>query len=283
MKKLVKNDKIVKPVFIVGTARSGTQEIYKLFSKHRDLCYFEHYVSKFWMKPFMFKLLPIFLKYQRSRYGIRRPRATQGIVWDRFDSPINYVDEKNATKEVTNYYYSAIEAELKAFKAKRFVGKHTRLCTSIKWVNAMFPDAFYVVVWRDPKDTVNLIHRQLEKWRDLPPQHAYTHNYKGHHSILEKFGENTTHRMEAYIKFFNYQKDCMQNDLHVIKNKMIEIKFEDFQDSPKKTIKELYEFTELDWYKKLERIIPEKIEVKTNNTWKDLLPEEKTILEKVFP
>ena len=76
--------KFDKPIFIIGTSRSGTNILYKLFTTHRDTAYFENYSSRFYKKPFMFRFIPMLMKYQKLKYKIDRPKTSEGWVWDRF-------------------------------------------------------------------------------------------------------------------------------------------------------------------------------------------------------
>ena len=73
----------------------------------------------------------------------------------------------------------------------------------------------------------------------------------------------------------------MNDNLKFIKNK-IEIDYEDFVKNPRNELKKLYKFVGLDWYKELENEIPEILELKNNEKWKQLPEDEQLMLEKAF-
>ena len=72
----------------------------------------------------MFKLIPTLNAYRKLRFGISRPKQSEGTVWNRFYHHLEHLDETHVNDEIKKYYHSVIKAELKAFKANRFVNKN---------------------------------------------------------------------------------------------------------------------------------------------------------------
>lgn len=274
--------KIDRPIFIIGTQRSGTTILYRLFTKHKDTAYFEHYCDKLYTHSLLFPLIPYLFRYQKLRYKITRPIPKEGDVWDRFFDPLECLNENHVEEKIKKYYYSAIKSELKAFKATRFVNKEPMNCYRIRWINSMFPDAFYIIIWRDPKAVIYSMYKLLEKARALFNRRGkkYVHGY-GPNTLMEKFGKDVS-ILETYINYYNFLKDQIIKDLPVIKNKLIEINYEDFVETPREIITNLYDFTELKWYPKLNEQIPEVLERNNNNKWKSLPQKEKQILQNAF-
>lgn len=274
------NYKIFKPIFIIGTSRSGTNILYKLFTSHKDTAYFENNSSSYYLRPEMFKFIPLKIKFQKLRYGNQRPKTSEGWVWDRFYTPLQYLEEFHATDEIKNYYYNAIKYQLKAFNAKRFVGSNPRNCMRIKWLNHMFPDAFYVVITRDTKSVINSMYqvltRKKKKWgtKFLDPPSSL----RGYGHIKKILGENDSD-MKTCMDWYELYHHTLHKDLPIVSERTIHVKYEEFVKDSRNTIKKLYEFTNLDWYNELEKSIPEHVDLTRNERWK-LLPEtEKKILE----
>jgi len=264
--------KFKEPIFILNPSRSGTTVLYRLFASHKDTAYFERYNAKLYKHPSLLRFVPLLLKYQKLRYKTVRPIASEGMIWIRFFSPIEYLDESHATEEVKNYYYNAIKYQLKAFNATRFVSKNPRSCMRIKWINAMFPNAVYIVVKRDKKAIISSMYRKLQLkeklWRKKFPN--TTKNFLGSYAIIKKrLGEDISD-LQACIGYHELYQNALNKDLPVISDRTITIQYEDYVKDPRNTIKKLYEFTHLEWYDELEEFIPKQLKLGNDEKWKTL-------------
>lgn len=264
---------IIKPIFIIGNNRSGTNILYKLFTEHKDTAYFENYSSRYYKRPNMFKFIPLLKKFQKFRYGIERPKRSEGWVWDRYYTLIQYLEEKHATEEIQNYYFNAIKYQLKAFNANRFVSSNPRSSMRIKWLNKMFPDAYYIIITRDKKSVISsmyqVITKKRKKWGDKFLEYPST--LRGYGYVKKQLNENCSD-MQTCIDFYELYQKSLNQDLPLISEKTIHVKYEDFIKDSRNTIKKLYQFSKLNWYDGLEKLIPEQLDLSRNDRWK-LLPE----------
>ena len=274
---------IVKPIFILGVARSGTTILNRLFIQHKDTAYFENYSSRYYRKPYMFRFIPLLKKYQEFRYKISRPEPSEGWVFDRFYRHLDYLDESNVTKKIKEYYYNSIKYQLKAFKVNRFVNKNPRSCLRIKWLNAMFPDAYYIVINREPKPIISSMYEQLKKWKNDPVERNRDLKYRdsGYGHIIDKLGKNKN-ELEVCFNYYNTLRTNLENDLHIIRDRTIVIDYEKFVEQTREHMKKLYKFTELQWYDQLEEKIPKKLISNNNEKWKKLPKNEIEKLESFF-
>jgi len=227
----------------------------------------------------MFRFIPLLIKYSKIRYNIDRPKTSEGWIWDRFYTPLQYLDESHATKKIKNYYYEAIKYQLKAFNATRFVGSNPRNCMRINWLNEMFPNAYYIIISRDTKSVINsmyqVITKKRKKWGSKflePPS-----TLRGYGHIKKVLGVNTSD-MKTCIDWYELYKNTLNKDLPTVSNRTIHVKYEDFVKDSKNTIKKLYKFTNLDWYDELNKLIPEHVDLSRNERWKLLPEKEKKIL-----
>ena len=265
---------IKNPIFIIGTTRSGTNILYKLFTSHKNTAYFENYSSRFYKRPMMFRLIPLLKKYQKIRYKIDRPKTSEGWVWDRFYTPLKYLDESNVTEEIKNYYYNAIKYQLKAFNATRFVGSNPRNSMRVRWLNHMFPDAFFIIITREKKSVISsmyqLITKKRKKWGDKflePPS-----TLRGYGHAKKILGENVSD-MQTCIQWYELYRNTLKNDLPLVSDRTIHVNYEDFIKDYKNTIKKLYDFTNLKWYDEIEKqFMKHKVDLTRNERWK-LLPD----------
>ena len=268
--------RITKPIFIIGVQRSGTTVLDNLFTRHKDTAFFEGFCNKYYASPWKFWTIPI----QVKRYK-HRPPSTEGRVWRRYFSEIDYVDETKLTDEMRNYYYSAIKAELRAFNAKRFVNKNPSHCLRLRWLDAMFPDAMYILIRRDSKAVVNSIYQKMQDYWEMQLKTEYEHGYKGYVAIKEVFGRDVS-RLEACINFYNYIRTALDKDIPLIRERLAEVRYEEFVASPREELARLYEFAGLSWYGELQEQIPETLSLENNTKWQRLPAKERTILENAF-
>ncbi|HKU50400.1 MAG TPA: sulfotransferase [Nitrososphaera sp.] len=269
---------ISRPIFIIGIQRSGTTILDNLFTRHKETAFFEGFCNRYYMSPWKFRLIP----FQVRRYKAR-PASTEGRVWRRYFREIDYVDETMLTDEMRRYYYSAIRAELAAFRAKRFVNKNPSHCLRLRWLDAMFPDAMYILIWREPKAVVNSIYRKMLSYWEMQLNTEYEHGYKGYVTIKEVFGKQVS-KLESCINFYKYNREMLEKDLPIISSeRLTRVSYEEFIERPRQELARLYDFAGLSWYDGLEKYVPEKLILENNSKWEALAERDREILETAFP
>jgi len=274
--------KIVNPVFIIGIQRSGTTILYDLFAKHRDVAYCEMFSSIMCNKPYLFKMIPALLKLQRIQKGRDfRPIPNEGRIWRRFFSEIEYLDQHQVTGEIKDYYYSAIRYQLKAFGVGRFVSKNPANCLRIKWIDKMFPDARYVIIWRDPASVVSSIFRKMNRRWEYESDHIYEHGYKGYVTVKERFGKDVS-KIQACVNYYNHLRSKLLDDFHVIEDRSVTISYEDLVQNPRVILRMLYEHTGLEWYDGLKEAIPDRLKTDMNQQWMCMSEVEQEVLRNNF-
>lgn len=263
--------KIKKPIFILAPARSGTTIFYNLFTRHRNTAFPEHFADKYWETPWKFRFVPLMLKQQIFRYK-KKPLPHEGKFWHKFHEQSTYLTESDVSKKEQDYIYSVIRTQLKAFKADRFVDRVHDFCLRIRFMNELFPDAFYIILRRDPKAVVS------SQYRLLIGDWEKGDNYG---RVIEKFSNNFS-KIQTCINYYKYFVNTMEKEIHIVKNNTAEIRYEDLVNDPQKELKKLYEFTELCWYNELEKEIPKVLKSGNDEKWKNLSENEKKILEEAF-
>lgn len=265
---------IIKPIFILAPARSGTTIFYNLFTRHKDTAYPEHFLDKYWLTSWKIRLIPLMVKQQIWRYK-KRPLPHEGKFWRKFYPYSTQLNESNLNYTEKNYIYSVIKAELKAFRAKRFVDRSHDFMLQIKFLNALFPDAYYIIINRDPKAVVNSIFTMMKSdWNPKKEENTYG-------KVVEKFCKNVL-LLQGCINYYNYYIDTMKKDLSIIRNRIIQVSYENFVKDPRDQLKKIFEFTEISWYNDLKNEIPKVLELKNNEKWKILSESEQEILNKAF-
>lgn len=265
---------IKEPIFILAPARSGTTIFYNLFTRHKNTCFPEHFIDKYWNTSWKFRFIPIMVKQQMIRYKIR-PLPHEGRFWRKFHSFSTYLDERSISLNEKKYIFSAIKAEMKAFKAERFVDRVHDHMLQIRFLNALFPDAFYIVLSRDPRAIVNSQYTLMKKDWNL------SYNKETYGDVITKFGKGES-LLDDCINYYKYYTSTMKKDLLIVKSRTIEVKYEKFVNNPRVELKKIFNFTNLEWYDDLENQIPDILELKNNQKWLQLPESEKNILQKEF-
>jgi hypothetical protein len=269
--------KIKKPIFIIAPSRSGSTIFYDLFTRHKDTSFPEHFADKYWQSPWKFRFIPLMLKQQIIRYKIR-PLPHEGKFWRKFHPEDGqYLTENDIVKGEKKYLDSAISAQLKAFHAKRFVDRLHDFCIRLKFTNALYPDAYYIILHRDPKSVISSQYRKMiGDWKN-----ESTGKAKDYGAVIEKFDQNNS-KFESCINYYKYYIKARDTDLHIIKERTTEVYYDVFVRNPRKELKRLYDFTELNWYDKLDEEIPETLETSNDEKWKTLPEKEKELLISTF-
>lgn len=175
------NVKIDRPIFIVGTGRSGTTIFYNLICGHGDLGWFyENWltyhtripslISLFASLIILYKLPPISTRYRKRGWF---PKPSEAYpVWDMFHPVENGAASPPFTEEDVDLanvelMRSVIKKHLYYSKTSRFVSKNTRNSRRMRYLHKIFPDALFIHVIRDGRAVANsLLH--VGFWSDLP-------------------------------------------------------------------------------------------------------------------
>jgi len=271
--------KFKEPIFVIGVSRSGTSILSELITQHKDTAYFENYSSYLYKHPGLFRFIPLLKKYQKFRYKIDRPKRSEGWVWDRFFNQLEHLDESHATEEIKNYYYNAIEHQLRAFNATRFVVDNPRNCMRIRWLNRMFPNAFYIIISRDKKSVISSMYQQLKRKKEMRGDKFLDgpNNLRGYGHIKKMLGKNCSD-LQTCINYYELYRNTLNKDLPIVSDRVKTINYEEFVLHSRDTIKKVFEFIHLQWYDELNKLIPENLQIHYNEKWKLLPDNEKKIL-----
>ena len=264
---------IKKPIFILNPARSGSTIFYNLFTRHKDTAFPEHYIDKYWKSSIMINFIPMLVKIQQWRYKQRSlPHA--GIFWRKYHGSNQVLTEKDVKKDEVKFIHKIIRTQLNAFNAKRFVSRAHDSCLRVGYLNKIFPDAYFVVLRRDPKAVVCSEYTLMKKDWDF----NYDKNTYG--NVIEHF-KTSESKLETCINYYKFYINTMNDGLRSCDRK-VEVRYENFVKDPRQELKKLFNFVKLDWYDELEESVPEVLELKNDEKWKKLPEKERSILELAF-
>ena len=271
----MKNTKIKKPIFILGHNRSGKSVLSEQFTEFTNISYFEHYSNKLHNHPELFPLIPSLFKYRKLRFGKMKSRPSEGLVWKKFGPNWEYLTEKDVTKKIQNYYYSAIKYQLKAFDTNRFINEHPSHCLRIRWLNEMFPDALYIVTKRNPKEIVlSLREKILYRTKNFSEKHVPWYDNP------KKFESGNI--LQDCIDFYNYVEDFLKKDVKLIQKRIVFVDFKNLINNTKTELEKLYKFTNIQVDNSLIDKIPNKINIENSIKFENISDKDKKLLDIAF-
>ena len=167
-------DSLNRPLFIVGCGRSGTTIVYELLCEHPELAWFSNYADRWPAIPQLEALTGL-----RNIGAIRRsptrfaPLPVEGYaLWDRCgpqdapqrNAPLTRAD---ANPEQAQRVRDFVAAHVRYHRGRRFINKNTRNSRRVAYLDAIFPDALFLHVIRDPRAVVASL-LAVHWWPDLP-------------------------------------------------------------------------------------------------------------------
>jgi len=203
----LKDATLKKPIFMIGCPRSGTTLAVKLFDKHSDVTDW----------------------------------SEAGHIWD----PYNYYDAEadhqwgvdKITEKDRKRLHSVFEHYRQINGKERFINKHPRNSIRLDYIEAIFPDAYYIHVIRDGRAVVNSIIDNIEK---RPERQGFPYgnfckppNWREY--LNEDIVTQSAHQWDEIVKYILDRKDSLGN-------RYIEIKYEDLCVNTRDTYKALYDF-----------------------------------------
>ena len=169
----MRTDGLKPPLFIVGCGRSGTTIVYELLCEHPDLAWFSNYAERWPAFPPLEALSKL-----RDIGAIRRspsrfvPLPVEGhALWDRRgpqdarhrNAPLTAAD---VDAEHAQRMGDLVAAHVKYHPGRRFINKNTRNSRRVLYLDAIFPDALFLHVIRDPRAVVASL-LAVHWWPDL--------------------------------------------------------------------------------------------------------------------
>jgi hypothetical protein len=184
-------DEIDRPIFVIGTGRSGTTLFFQLLGFHPDLAWFSTYGNYFYRRSW-----PALLSRLRDLPGIDRvlppearftpkPTESYGIlneVTNHLFTADRRLDASDATPEITERFRQRVLAYLRLQGKPRFANKHTGFART-SFLRTIFPSARFIHVYRDGRAVASSLIRvdwwkELESWHWGPMRPEYAEEYE---------------------------------------------------------------------------------------------------------
>ena len=279
---------IIKPIFIIGTGRSGTTIFHRIFSHHSEVAWLSSRLSnKYPHKPqFNQKLMqgidyPVIGPFLRKRFLTGEAYDFWETYTRGFTEPCRDLTAADVTDKVKKDVRRAIAQTLTS-KRNRLLVKITGW-PRIGFLQEIFPDARFIHVKRDERSVVNSL-LNIDWWSGWQGPHNW------------RWGELTPAQKESWLYFdqsfvalacieMQILADAMERAKQGVTNDNFrEIDYDHLCAEPVRTYQEMVNFCDLDWTPDFAQVVQRQTMRNTNYKWQeDLNLEQQRILDHFFP
>lgn len=270
----VKSDGLEAPFFVVGCGRSGTTIVYELLCEHPDLAWFSNHAERLPAFPHLEALTRLWgigaLRHSRSRLATRPVEGH--ALWDRSgprearhrNAPLTAadVDAEHATrvKEI-------VAAHVRYHRGRRFINKNTRNSRRVLYLDAIFPDAKFLHVIRDPRAVVASL-LAVHWWPDLPLW------WSENRTPRALAADGATPEAVAAEHWVRSVERLLADARCLPSSRYLEIRYEAFTESPRAVLSRICEFAGLSLSPRIAESVRRRTIASQNVKYKSQLGEE---------
>jgi hypothetical protein len=250
---------VERPIFIVGPHRSGTTLLYRTLARHPDLSYFTRADRRFrWFPPLADLAI--------WREDDPKPVEAQGI-WDRVRRGDDDHLGASAARDVDREWYRRLVARTVVHRGgRRFVAKYPRLSLRTGWLDAVFPDAFFVHMARDWRAVVNSTVDRKDK------RHNHGGGWFGVRPTGWRDWESEPHDLQATRTFVAVTRE-LERAAPEFGDRWIHVEYAELCERPLDVVRNLLERVGLSWTPEFEGLLREQRFANANAKWRSAISE----------
>jgi hypothetical protein len=170
-------DPIDRPIFILGSGRSGTTLLLDILTKHPDLAWISNIGDLHPDRPWLSTLARVWdiptlgpkiagripaLLHSDETIRVYYYCGIHNLHWVKQDA----LTEADITPKESKCFKELIEQNLKFRGKTRFINKNTNNCMRVRYLKGIFPDAKFVHILRDGRAVANSLYH-VKWWKDL--------------------------------------------------------------------------------------------------------------------
>jgi hypothetical protein len=254
-----------KPILIIGSPGSGTTLLYQTLSSHRDVAYITHNMFRAGLRRHgrllgdRRKALFVFQNLIHRDPNSNLPHEAD-VLWMTYFGYYNYMTEKDYSEEMAAYFRKKVLQVQNIWGRSRFVNKNLQNSFRVRLLNAIFPDAKFVHIIRDGRAVAFSI---LNKKEDSATSPILLAGFK---DILGKKYESDRSELYNYgLAWAEYVRKAREASTFG-QDRYYEVCYENLVAEPRKELRKIIDFCELDWYPKLDEKVP--LTQNMNEKWK---------------
>ncbi len=279
--------KIEKPIFIIGCHRSGTTILYDTLAKHPDLAYFTNASSFLPNTPIAIHNLGKMLgldKVEQERFiedgiNVSSSSPSEGIrIWENFlplraDFSLHLTDAYE-NPQMEDYLKMTIKKHLKLFNRSRFMNKNPDNSTRVRYIQKLFPDAFFIHIVRDGRAVCNSLIRARQKAIDFfGADHPHANHYAG--KEWEELTSALGYKWDlssfptAGVIWSEILRIVEKDSQFIDSDHYMMFRFEDFVDRPLDYCEKIIRFCQLDWTNSIQQVFEHEASKINSNSCKE--------------
>lgn len=256
---------IDRPVFIVGSGRSGTTLLYELLASHPQVTWFSNWTNRFPRLPYLAFLSRAYRSSAEKGYLSPAPAiegnkiyqfcGLHGIHYEKQRS----IDESDVPVVVTERFRRIIKKHQRYHNRPRFLHKNTNNSMRILYLQAIFPDAKFVHIVRDGR-AVALSLLNVAFWQDLE---LWWSDYSP--KMWSEEGREPIHL--CLLHWERQVQEILKASQELSQDQYIQVRYEDLVIHPQEIVREIIAFCNLPWNPSLDSVIAMKKIRNQNQRW----------------
>ncbi len=271
---------IEKPIFIVGSGRSGTTVLYNILSLHKEVCWFSNFTDrnpeKSWLpvlnRAVQWPIIGNQVKHRITHKITPSIRPSEGEVVYR---NCGFVDDRKMeanelTSEMASCFKTHVADHVRLTGKSRFISKRTANNQRIQLIAKMFPDAYFVHIIRDGRAVANSLFR-VPWWREIDIWWL--------EGKADKWDEMGREPIELCAQQWKRDVEEILNNRHLFGDRYLELNYEQLVTDAPATLKRIMQFCELSVYPDFFDYLPNNLK-NMNYKWdKNLSAQQKQVVE----
>ena len=271
------NKKIANPIFFLGAPRSGTTIIFEAFAAHEDLSWFSNYLSRHPEYP----VISILSRLTFSNYllGAKKQISKQSrlknlpypsecySVWERCCGTkfrFDFLKDHEAGETEKERLTKTISKVIQYHGKKRFTTKITGP-SRIYYLDSIFPDAKFIHIIRDGRSVVNSL-MNVKFWKEGGGYYKPWWNNGLTDRDIEIYERYQSSPLAlAALQWRRIIMIAREESEKIESSRYFELKYEDFMKEPHGLMQELFEFSGLDFSKKVKNYMDKRSNFKSRN------------------
>jgi hypothetical protein len=271
-------ESITRPIFVVGSGRSGTTLLFRFLSGHPDLAWVSGLSNKFprWPQLSVFNRLPTPKSKSptlRRIFALIRPNSEASSVYDYcgisslFQQKESTLTESDVSDFSRKQLRRIVRTHMKWMGKPRFINKNTANTMRVRYINEIFPDSIFIHIIRDGYAVSNSLNN-VNWWPDLQLW------WLGK-TPREWAEENDGNPLELCAMHWKHQvEQILVNKTWLSPHQYFECRYEDLVGDPSKLLQEILSFCGLGWMGKFESHLINIPVDNRNYKWQDELDDE---------